>query len=154
MMCFSDVFPFSLHRLQEFYTGYFNPFKEAVVQRCSLRKGVLGNFTKFIGKHLCQCLFFNKVAGFGHRCFPVNFVKYLRTPFLQNTSGRLLLPLLSSVNVFAYTEKGQRFREMFKTIQFSFYTCTEFPYHFVTSIHSFYKLSKMPFCKKNDVPLT
>ena len=25
-----------------------------------------------------------------HRCFPVNFVKFLRTPFLQNTSGRLL----------------------------------------------------------------
>ena len=26
-----------------------------------------------------------------HRCFPVNFKKFLRTPFLQNTSGRLLL---------------------------------------------------------------
>ena len=26
-----------------------------------------------------------------HRCFPVNFVKFLRTPFLQTTSGRLLL---------------------------------------------------------------
>ena len=26
-----------------------------------------------------------------YRCFPVNFVKFLRTPFLQNTSGRLLL---------------------------------------------------------------
>ena len=26
-----------------------------------------------------------------HRCFPVNFVKFLRTPFLQNTPGRLLL---------------------------------------------------------------
>ena len=26
-----------------------------------------------------------------HRCFPVNFVKFLRTPFLRNTSGRLLL---------------------------------------------------------------
>ena len=26
-----------------------------------------------------------------HSCFPVNFAKYLRTPFLQNTSGRLLL---------------------------------------------------------------
>ena len=25
------------------------------------------------------------------RCFPVNFGKFLRTPFLQNTSGRLLL---------------------------------------------------------------
>ena len=24
-----------------------------------------------------------------HRCFPVNFVKFLRTPFLQNTSGRM-----------------------------------------------------------------
>ena len=26
-----------------------------------------------------------------HRCFPVNFAKFLRTPFFQNTSGRLLL---------------------------------------------------------------
>ena len=25
-----------------------------------------------------------------HRCFPVNFMKFLRTPFLQNTTGRLL----------------------------------------------------------------
>ena len=30
------------------------------------------------------------------RCFPVNFVKFLRTPFLQNTSGRLLLYKISS----------------------------------------------------------
>ena len=28
----------------------------------SCRKGVLRNFTKFTGKHLCQNLFFNKVA--------------------------------------------------------------------------------------------
>ena len=26
-----------------------------------------------------------------HRCFPMNFVEFLITPFLQNTSGRLLL---------------------------------------------------------------
>ena len=26
-------------------------------------KGVLGNFSKFTGKHLCQGLFFNKVEG-------------------------------------------------------------------------------------------
>ena len=37
--------------------------KEAVTQRCSAKKGFLRNFTKFIGKHLCQSLFFNKVAG-------------------------------------------------------------------------------------------
>ena len=27
------------------------------------KKAVLRNFAKFTGKHLCQCLFFNKVAG-------------------------------------------------------------------------------------------
>ena len=37
---------------------------EAVVQRCC-KKGVLRNFAKFTGKHLCQSLFFNKVAGWG-----------------------------------------------------------------------------------------
>ena len=36
--------------------------------RCSVRKGVLGNFAKFTGKHLWQSLFFNKVAGWGD-CF-------------------------------------------------------------------------------------
>ena len=28
---------------------------------------------------------------FWHRCFPMNFAKFLSIPFLQNTSGRLLL---------------------------------------------------------------
>ena len=56
-------------------------------------------FQKLTEKHLRQSLF-NKVAGlskapllkkrFWHRCFPVNFAKFLRAPFLQNTSGRLL----------------------------------------------------------------
>ena len=32
-------------------------------QRCSMRNGVLRNFTKFTGKHLYQSHFFNKVAG-------------------------------------------------------------------------------------------
>ena len=58
---------------------------------------------KFTGKYLCQSLFFNKVAGlrpstllkkrFWHGCFSVIFAKFLRTPFLQNSSGRLLLYL-------------------------------------------------------------
>ena len=51
------------------------------------KKGALRNFAKFTGKHLCQSLFFNEVAGLvkkrlWHRCFPVNFAKFLRTPFL------------------------------------------------------------------------
>ena len=32
-------------------------------RRCSVRKGVLRNFAKFTGKHLCQSFLFNKVAG-------------------------------------------------------------------------------------------
>ena len=65
-------------------------------QRCSYRKVVLRNFAKFRWKHLCQSLFFNKVAGLlkktlWHRYFLLNFAKFLRTPLSQNTSGRLLL---------------------------------------------------------------
>ena len=60
------------------------------------------NFTKFAGKHLCQSLFFNKVAGrpttllkrIWHRCFRVNFLKFLRTPFLQSTFGQLNISVL------------------------------------------------------------
>ena len=60
-------------------------------RKCSVKKGVLKNFSKFTGKHLCQSLLFNKVASFRpaalvkkrlwHGCFPVNFEKFLRTPF-------------------------------------------------------------------------
>ena len=35
--------------------------KSASHQRCFVQKGVLRNFLKFTGKHLCQSLFFNKV---------------------------------------------------------------------------------------------
>ena len=34
-------------------------------RRCSIEKGVSENFAKFAGKHLCQSIFFNKVAGLG-----------------------------------------------------------------------------------------
>ena len=33
-------------------------------QGCSVRKGVLRNFAKFTGKHLCQSLFFKKACNF------------------------------------------------------------------------------------------
>ena len=71
-------------------------------RRCSVRKGVLRNFLTFTGKHLCQNRFFNKVTPqpatllkkrLWHRCFPVNFAKFLGTPFLQNTSEWLLLQI-------------------------------------------------------------
>ena len=67
-------------------------------QRRSVRKCVLGNSTKFTGKHLCQRLFLIKLQAWGlqlyskrdaglrpasllkkrlwYRCFPVNFVNF------------------------------------------------------------------------------
>ena len=70
-------------------------------RRCSIKKVVFLNFTNFPGKHLSQSLFFNKAADLRpetllkkrlwHKCFHVNFAPFLRTPFLQNTSRRLLL---------------------------------------------------------------
>ena len=87
------------YKLKDYFLSSYD--LQSSHQRCSMKKGVLRNFTKFTGKHLCQSLFFNKVAGLRpatlltkrlwHRCFPVNLVKFLRTLFLQNTSGRLLL---------------------------------------------------------------
>ena len=64
------------------------------------KKGGLKNFAKFIKKQLCQSLFFNKVAGvrpvillkrLWHKCFPVNFAKFLRTFFYRTP------PLAASV---------------------------------------------------------
>ena len=54
------------------------------------KKGVLKNFAKFTGKHLCQRLFLIKFQKppatllkkrFWRKCFPVNLAKFLRTPF-------------------------------------------------------------------------
>ena len=51
-------------------------------RRCFVSKGVLKNFVKFTGKHLCQSLFFfNKVAGLRHRCFFCEFCKVSRHTF-------------------------------------------------------------------------
>ena len=65
------------------------------------KKVVLRNFVKFTGKHLCQFLFLNKVVDMRpatllkkrlwHRCFPVNFTKFLRTPLLTEHLWWLLL---------------------------------------------------------------
>ena len=79
-----------LYSISENIWRRFSHFRSSH-QRCSIRKGVLRNFAKFTRKRLCQSLFFNKIAGLRratllkkrlcYRCFPVNFSKFLRTPF-------------------------------------------------------------------------
>ena len=102
---------------------------EAVAQRCSVKNVFLEIFLKLAGKHQCQRLFFNKVAGlskltiktpklrqwrhFGvfivnferpvtlltkslwRMCFPVNFAKFLRTPFFTDQLRWMFLKMRS-----------------------------------------------------------
>ena len=89
-------FKFALISLVKVYLHY-----RSSRRICSVWKGALSNFAKFIEKQLCQSLFFNKVGCLcnfikkilWHRCFPVNFAKFIWTPILQNISGWLLLAL-------------------------------------------------------------
>ena len=57
--------------------GYFSS-SEAYWQKqppaVFYKKGVLTNFSKFTGKHLCQSLFFKRLY---YRFFPVNFPKFV-----------------------------------------------------------------------------
>ena len=85
--------------IQKYINPYFNLSPDLIKNHCLLSFGVLRkkgfprNFAKFTGKHLCQSFFFDRVAGLRpstllkkrlwHRCFPLNFAKFLRAPFLK-----------------------------------------------------------------------
>ena len=96
---------------------YRGTHAEVFCNKCFLR-----NFAKFTGKHLCQSLVFNKVAGLRpillkkrlwHRCFPETcnftkketlallffwefFAKFLRMPFIIDHFWWLLLKIKKS----------------------------------------------------------
>ena len=69
-----------------------------------MKEVVLKNFANFTGKHLCwkrlrACYFITKILR--HKCFPVKFVKFLKTTILKNICVRLpltfhLQPLLGA----------------------------------------------------------
>ena len=53
------------------------------------KRGVLKNFSKFTGKHLCQGLFFNRLKPatllkkrLWHRCFIMNFAEFSKASFI------------------------------------------------------------------------
>ena len=78
-----------------------NLTKEAATGGVLIRKCVLIDFAKFRRKHLRQSLFFKKITclrpavllkkRLWHRCFPVKFAKFLRTPILNKITEQLLL---------------------------------------------------------------
>ena len=68
-------------------------------QEVFCKKDILGNVTKFTGKHLCQSLFLNKVAGLN----PFLIKLQARTPFFTEHLWWLLLrieiPKLRNFNI-------------------------------------------------------
>ena len=113
------------------------------------KKCVLRSFAKFTVKHLCQSLFFNKVAGLRpatlfkkrpwHRCFPVNFAKLLRTLLFRQHLRWLLLSKFKILNI-----------DIFNIIKFEFFcSCEEtrfvivfeMPYIFLHSQFYIYSIS-------------
>ena len=141
-MIFLFVYKYTISFLEK--TKLSSRFKSSH-QRCSIKKGVLRNFIKFTGKYLCQSLFLNKVAGLRpatllkkrlwHRCFPANFAKFLRTPILQNTSGRLLLKIKFLPYVFNQKQNKKRIgrENNFGSEQKLNYTLAT--YIFINSLH-------------------
>ena len=91
----------SIHRFIYINFGSSQNLNKNSQNQVFCKKDVLRNFAKFIGKHLCHSHFFNKVAGLStatllkkrlwHRCFSVNFAKFLKTPFLTEHLRWLLL---------------------------------------------------------------
>ena len=86
--CSSNLYEICINlKINERFTATFRNIHRS----CSLKKAFLKNIAKFIGKHLCWSLFFEKFEGIKacnfikmrlqHRCFPVNIAKFLRKPF-------------------------------------------------------------------------
>ena len=87
------------------------------------KKGVLRNVTKFTGKHLCQSLFFNKVAGLDlpsclHVCivFRAYMLTFQRCLIAYNTRSHAKVPCVltcSSANVSCNLQRTVVFTDKF-----------------------------------------
>ena len=73
---------------------------ESVVQRFSAKKVLLNIFWKFTRKQLCLWPTTFLKRRLWHRCFPVNFPKTLRTPFLIEDLWWLLLKSSKIVSLY------------------------------------------------------
>ena len=65
---FPENFTQNFRTLPNAYFWYFSWERSSRLE-VFCRKGILRNFSKFTGKHLCQSLFFNKVAGLSEPLF-------------------------------------------------------------------------------------
>ena len=79
-----------------------------VISEVFFLKAIFKNFAIILVKHPCQNFSFDTVAGFrlenlskrrpSRSCFLVNFSRFLKAPFLQNSSKELLLCIINFVS--------------------------------------------------------
>ena len=84
----SNCFQMSVIFLErEKQKNFFIP-PEAVIRSCSVNKGVLKNFTKFTGKHLCRVSLLIKLQAWGSGASVFLWILWnVLTPFLIKTFG-------------------------------------------------------------------
>ena len=63
------------------------------------KKDAPRNFAKFTGKHLCQSLTLLKKT-LWHRCFPVNFARFLKTPCFTEHIRWLFCNFFKALSIF------------------------------------------------------
>ena len=122
-------------------TGLSN--QEAAVQRCSVKKVFLA-ISQNSMEETCAKASFSQACNFikkkrpWHKCFPVNFVKFLRTPFLTEHLRWLLLVKRRTLDTFSnYRNSILLFSD--------FNTCVEDePIKFFCSSYCLNSLSKEP----------
>ena len=68
------------------------------------KKDVFRNITKFIGKHLCQSLFFNKIARYSQKHHKIHWKRLVPEPLFYKVAGLRLATLLkeAQAQVFSY----------------------------------------------------
>ena len=125
-------------------------------QEVFYKECVLKNFAKFTGKHLCYSLFVDEVAGWrlslnkrlSHRCFPVNFGKFLKAPslpsfqataseYMQNKSKYWLIKFLKEQHFICFN----KISTCFQCIQNFVSTCGNVKCHVQILSGCFYMLN-------------
>ena len=79
-----------------------------------LPRDVLRNFAKFTEKYLCQSLLFIKKETPTHKCFPVNFLKFLITAFFKNTSSGCFWIYIQSSGQWSAFHHSRKFNNLLK----------------------------------------
>ena len=90
--------------------------KTQYLLKCYVKRDFLKNFRNFTGNYLCWSLFLIKLGAWksptllkrdSTHCFPLKFVRFLKTPILKSICERLLLltSLLYNISYFRFKIK-------------------------------------------------